>query len=908
MKNRFTSLIMQGLLLAGFAAYAQAPANDEFTGAAPLTVNPGYAIAHITAGTTENATRSLPTSCNANHHDDDVWYTFTATQVSHIVRLSAVTLASGTGTPYRNMEAFESHNGEPGERLACTGVADTEVVLTALTENNTYFVRVYSNDLGAPAGIHRRIHFNICVLTPPAPPGNDEFTSAAELTPHADYTCTHAVSGTTDGATQSTVTSCTPNQTDDDVWYRFTATRASHIIRLSDIALAYGIGTPYRNFEVYENVNSQPGERLACTGVTDTEVLLTALTAGEGYFVRVYANNLGTSDGSQRRIHFNICILTPPAPPANDAYATAAELTPNPDYDCTAAVSGTTEGATQSARSACASNQHDDDVWYKFTATRVSHIVRLSGITPAYGPGTPHRNFEVFTSLDDQPDELLACTGVSDTEALLTGLTTGALYFVRVYANDLGSPGGIRRRINFNICILSPVAPPANDDYTHAQPLTVNPGTDCAIITSGTTDGATQTDHNACHTDYNDDVWFSFTATQNSHTLRLTDITAAYGRDTWRYAEIFTNEENTPGSRIFCASGINFTETTLAGLTVGNSYYIRVYTYSTLIRINFTICLLTPPVPGNDDCAGAVTISDGLPVSAANTGAGQSLDAGDCSSGTAYDVWFKATPVTSGELVVTAGTSAFDLVLEAFTGTCDALAPVMCLNEAGGNETLTIAHAQENVTYYFRVYNHTPANTRVAAETGSFTIRATGAALPVTLASFSVAPDENGAAGLSWTTTEEVNSSHFEVEHSRDGQVWEQLCTIVASGNNDRTARYHYLHLAPSAGLNYYRLRSVDRDGSSTYSGIVSLDSGIHLSIAYPNPASDWLRLADWDGIAMLKLFDATGHEVPVVKDPANNTLSVGHLPAGNYLLHIHRHNGARHNGARQTLRIVVAR
>ena len=62
------------------------PTNDECSNAASLTVNPDYLCTNKTAGTLFEATASAGTSnfCNSlNNANDDVWFEFVATAVSH---------------------------------------------------------------------------------------------------------------------------------------------------------------------------------------------------------------------------------------------------------------------------------------------------------------------------------------------------------------------------------------------------------------------------------------------------------------------------------------------------------------------------------------------------------------------------------------------------------------------------------------------------------------------------------------------------------------------------------------------------------------------------------------------------------------------------------------------------------
>ncbi len=744
-------------------------------------------------------------------------------------------------------------------------------------------------------------------------PANDEYTGSVTLTVNPGYTADNVVSGTTVGATQSPIGGCRINAHDDDVWYKFTATKASHIVRLSNVTTASGLSNE-RFIEAFTNVGNAPDQQIHCSNAaaSTSEGLLTGLTVGNIYFVRIYGYY--TWSGVPDRINFNISILTPPDPPANDGPAGATELIINQDYTCHNAVAGTTNGATLSSTVAACNAGNDDDVWYRFTATRPSHIVRLSSISQAYG--IYRSNYiEVFTSVDGQPGERILCSsnGSTDThEGLLTGLTVNETYFVRIYAEYAFN--GVADRINFNICIISPVYPPDNDEYTGAEVLTVNENNTCTNSATGTTDGATQSEQSACNTNENDDdVWYYFVATNAAHNVHLSGITLAYGNTRAYTIEVLREEEGVPGELIACESSqAQSHEVYLAGLTAGDTYFVRIYAdyaFSGISnRINFNLCVLTPPVPANDECTAAVDISNGNQVSGTTSGATESRPAGSCGSGYAYDVWYKVTPASSGALTVTAYTGDFNLVLEAFTGSCESLFSIACKNDADGSESLTITDAAEGTTYYFRVYNNTPAAVRVAAETGNFTIQVSGDALPIALASFKASPSESNSVRLDWTTTEEANAGHFEVEHSLSGKEWSKIGEIKASGVHAGIKSYTYIHTNPSLSLNYYRLRSVDLDGAFTHSAIerISLSGKAKELFVYPNPASEYLSLeaiGDQRAISSMQLFNMTGNEAPLKLDKASRLLDVRHLPAGSYLLRV-----SRNNSSVQTFRVVIGR
>jgi len=65
---------------------------------------------------------------------------------------------------------------------------------------------------------------------------------------------------------------------------------------------------------------------------------------------------------------------------------------------------------------------------------------------------------------------------------------------------------------------------------------------------------------------------------------------------------------------------------------------------------------------------------------------------------------------------------------------------------------------------------------------------------------------------LEWSTAQETNSSHFEVEKSADGSNWTRIGTVQAAGNSQTVQTYNYRDNQVLATA-YYRIRQVDLDG-----------------------------------------------------------------------------------------------
>lgn len=115
--------------------------------------------------------------------------------------------------------------------------------------------------------------------------------------------------------------------------------------------------------------------------------------------------------------------------------------------------------------------------------------------------------------------------------------------------------------------------------------------------------------------------------------------------------------------------------------------------------------------------------------------------------------------------------------------------------------------------------------------------------LPVTLLSFTARP-VNSQSLLEWVTGAESNSSHFTVQHSRNGTNWQNIGLVSAAGQSTVQLSYRFTHTNPVTGSNQYRLQLVDKDGQFTYSPIRELkfQSPGDLVLA-PNPASSKVKL-----------------------------------------------------------------
>jgi hypothetical protein len=166
--------------------------------------------------------------------------------------------------------------------------------------------------------------------------------------------------------------------------------------------------------------------------------------------------------------------------------------------------------------------------------------------------------------------------------------------------------------------------------------------------------------------------------------------------------------------------------------------------------------------------------------------------------------------------------------------------------------------------------------------------RTTGT-LPLRLLSFS-AVKQSEKALLQWQTADEINTSHFEIEHSIDGVIFRKI-GIVHAADNSGTHYYNFTDHAPAQGVNYYRLKQVDKDARYTYSPIatVAFEKEVAVLTVFPNPAGNTITIKYTGNQQKIQLtvFDLAGRQVmsKELKDQSIWQADVSGLAKGAYTI-----------------------
>ena len=201
------------------------------------------------------------------------------------------------------------------------------------------------------------------------PVPNDEACCAIPVPVNPAQLCTNTVPGTVLNATASFNTNGCFGTADDDVWFEFVATNATHYIDLLNVT---GSTTDLYH-SVYDGSCSATTGPLLCSDPNSSVV--GGLTPGNTYFLRVYT---WTSTGGQNTT-FDVCITRRHLQRMMKYVLHHVDV--NPTQVCAAVTPGYITGASQSPEPNGCFGTADDDVWFDFVATNTSHYISLLNVS-----------------------------------------------------------------------------------------------------------------------------------------------------------------------------------------------------------------------------------------------------------------------------------------------------------------------------------------------------------------------------------------------------------------------------------------------------------------------------------------------------------------------------------------------
>lgn len=657
-------------------SFTTSPANDSCSGAVPLTVNANLLCTVKTSGTIRSATDSGEPNGGTGAPDDDVWYKFVATGTTHRVEISNIT---GNVTDL----VHEVLEGTCGGGLISLSISDPNIsTINGLTVGNTYYVRVFSFG----ANNNPNTTFDVCVGTFPPPPANDSCTGAVVLTVNNNGSCASVTPGNLTSATDSGEGDHGAGTPNDDVWFKFVATQATHKISLLNIA-----GSP--TDLVHEILVGTCNGGLTSLNVSDADSsALSGLIVGNTYYVRVFSNSSDPGATST----FNVCVGVPPVGSvcANPIIVASLPYTTTDNTN----LYGDDYDFPNGGDSGCAGTLNyylnGDDVVYAYTPTTNQSINIRIPSSAAWSA------ILVYTSCSAVGTGAIACasgSGSGNREINELSVTAGTTYYIVL--STWPSPQSFAYTLNItaNTCTSPTVA------FTRTSNCAAAPGffVNANITNLGTATSLTVTDNQSSPAQ-------QVTATGNVQFGPYPNgtsvvLTVANNQDT---NCVVTSPAQTqvacPPANDNCANAVT--------LTAGADFATAAIVGTTL---------------------GATTVT-GLTYA--------------CQTSRAEDVWYSVVVPASGTLTLetrtTTGTTMTDTVLSVFSGTCGSLVEVGCDDDSGDDNfsKVTVTGQTPGATLYVGVWKYGTD----AANTGGFSIAAHDASLSTTSfdnASFKVYPN-----------------------------------------------------------------------------------------------------------------------------------------------------------------------
>jgi endogenous inhibitor of DNA gyrase (YacG/DUF329 family) len=842
----------------------------------------------VGASYSSNAANGGVPSCGSPGAND-VWYTITPTVTTTYTITTAVgSMSDGA------MELYSSTSCNTGlTSMACSDDVNglmPEIVAT-LNSSSTYYIRFWKYGSGTGT-------FSLCVKNATTSAiTNDEPTGATPIYTASACTYTTFTNAGSTGSTCGTIPSpgCA-SYSGRDVWFT-TTVPASGAIKFDTEAGGITDG----GMAVYTGTACGVLTLVSCNDDGGTgsmpQISLTGQTPGTRLYIRVW------SYGNYESGTFGLC-ATSASPPANDECTGATSVTVNSGTTCTTQSGGTLVSATSSTNTNSCAGDADDDVWYKFTATAVTHSISINSVA-----GSPTDLFHsVFVGSCGSLSDAFICS--DPNTSIVGGLTIGTTYYIRIYSKASGAS-----TTTFSVCVTTPTMPanPGNDNCNGASTVTVNPSSTCTSLSGGSLVGATSsTIANTCGGTADDDVWYKFTATATSHSISLINTA---GSTTDLYHSLYGGTCGSVGPPLVCSDP---NTSAVYGLTIGQIYYLRVYSNTSTYgqTSTFSVCVASSPTLGacgnpanNDYCSNPAILTEGGSNFSSSTSSIYSADQTTNLSGIfcgsiENNSWYKFTatktthnfpfsavsPCTWGDGVQA---QVFSITSNSL-GCCTGFTTKSKCFNPGYQTTGTVSATGLTIgqDYVLMIDGY-------AGDVCTFTITgwsATGI-LPIELTSLT-GKNIGDKNLVEWTTASEENNDYFTVEKSNDGLYFYKLTDVKGAGNSTQINNYSAIDDNPFDDITYYRLKYVDYNGGTKYTHIISVDlSNLkeNLNNLHPNPTNDNVSFDFYSksvGNLQIELIDFSGKAVyetttKISEEKNTETIDMKNLESGVYLLKV---------------------
>ena len=218
-----------------------------------------------------------------------------------------------------------------------------------------------------------------------------------------------------------------------------------------------------------------------------------------------------------------------------------------------------------------------------------------TSVTLSWNESTPSSSWEIITLAAGETAPSTGMSGqlVTSNPATISGLTSGTNY--SFYVRSVCGAGEYSFwSYGYNASTLI-----ENDDCANAIEITPSFGHICTLPTPGNLVGATASieDLTPCNGPATVDVWYKFVANSEQLNISILDISVPA---TFLNFAVYTGTCGTLSP--FACSGLNIMSKTLSNLTIGTTYYLRVYSLAANTpALTFNVCITVPSTCSNSE-------------------------------------------------------------------------------------------------------------------------------------------------------------------------------------------------------------------------------------------------------------------------------------------------------------------
>lgn len=177
----------------------------------------------------------------------------------------------------------------------------------------------------------------------------------------------------------------------------------------------------------------------------------------------------------------------------------------------------------------------------------------------------------------------------------------------------------------------------------------------------------------------------------------------------------------------------------------------------------------------------------------------------------------------------------------------------------------------------------------------------------VEMTSFAGSVNNLGQVVLNWQTASELNNHMFEIERRTETSEFRTVGFVEGHGTTTQQNNYSYVDKTAEQGVNYYRLKQVDFNGTYSYSDIVEIEVvgplTFELAQNYPNPFNPSTNIkysVPESGNIRLSVYNLVGEEVAVLVNGFSQagfyevTFDASNLSTGVYLYKLQSANSVQ--------------